>query len=707
MRSTTAALAVTLAFAPACGEDARPQVAATRTAALVAVETCAEVEAQLKARAIARMDERLDANLQQALSGGCGYPVGAEDGGIPSPVPPASSGDGEGAGPSEWSGTNDQVRGVDEPDLVKTDGTHVYVVADGRLQILAAWPASETRRIASLAVPGTAKRLLVHGDRAVVFSSVSVEVPSVPPPDDTEPLPLPPIAVTAWPPECTYGYDCVPQGDGTPLAVTVVDLTDRTAPRIVRETRFSGSYLAARRIGEAIHVVTTTPERSFEGLDHGESYLCREPASELALRAAFERLRKQNRARIEATDVSAWLPTAVDVSYAGGTRGERPVATGCGGFYVAPEADGTAFLSVASLDLGDDTTLGVTTTLGRPGFVYVAPETLYVAAPQWWSGGSWFWADPTVSTEATTVHAFALRAGDAPRTDYLGSGVVKGRVLNQLALDEHESHLRVATTSGWWGPELSNAVTILRSTGAALEEVGSVDGIAPGEDLRAVRFDGDRGFVVTFERTDPLFVLELGDPAAPRVAGEVVVPGFSTYLHLMDPSHLLTIGLDVDESSWFQGIRLQVFDVADPAQPALDHAELIGSRGTASEAATDHLAFNYFAPKDLLAVPIVVCEGGDGGWYGPVPKFSGLLVYRVTAAAGFDLLGGVSHPFPELTDPYAAGPCSGGWTRSSSLVKRSLFLEDFVYSLTADELRVQDTRALGADLARVDLTAAD
>jgi hypothetical protein len=702
MRSTTLALTAVLTLAPACGELTQPKVR-VRSAALASVHGCEEVEAQIKARAIAQMNAALDASLELALAGTCrGGTVVGMDGLPPMPTSPPPSG-GEDSGPSERSGTNDQVRGVDEPDLVKTDGTHLYVVADGKLQILAAWPVAETRRLATLEVPGTAKRLLVHGDRAVVFSSLPPD--ALPPPPGGGAEPLLPIAWGSWPPECTYGYDCVPQGDGTPLAVTFVDLTDRTAPVILRETRFSGSYLAARRIEDAVHVVVTAPERWFEGLDYGYDLVCLEMPA-FALRAAFDRLREQNRARIEATDVSAWLPSAVDVSYADGTPRERPVFAGCGNFYAAPEAEGTAFLSIASFDLEDDATVGVTTALGRPGFVYASTEALYVAAPQRWQGGAWFWADPSASAEATTVHAFALRGGSVPGADYVGSGAVKGRLLNQFALDEHGGDLRVATTSGWWGPEMTSAVTVLRRNGAALEEIGAVDGIAPGEDIRAVRFDGARAFLVTFEKTDPLFVLDLADPASPRVAGELVVPGFSTYLHLMDPAHLLTIGFDADDEgpfSWFQGIRLQIFDVADPAHPALDHAEVIGSRGAASEAATDHLAFNWFAPKDLLAVPIVVCEGGDGGAYGSEVTFSGLRVYRVTPETGFTLLGGVSHPLPDPTDPYAPGACSGWWTQSTSLVKRSVFLDDFVYSLTSDELRVQDTRALGTDLARVDL----
>jgi hypothetical protein len=703
MRSTTLALTAVLSFAPACGELTQPRIP-VRSAALATAHGCEDVEAQVKARAIAQMNAALDAALKMALAGTCwDGTVGGMDGALP-PMPASPAPSGEDSGPSERSGTNDQVRGVDEPDLVKTDGTHLYVVADGKLQILAAWPAAETRRLATLAVPGIAKRLLVHGDRAVVFSSLPPETAPLPPGGGTEPLL--PVVWSSWPPECTYGYDCVPQGDGTPLAVTFVDLSDRTAPRIVRETRFSGSYLAARRIEDAVHVVVTSPERYFEGLDYGYGLICHEPLPAFAIRAAFDRLRDQNRARIEATDVSAWLPSAVDVSYADGAPRERPVFAGCGNFFAGPEAEGTAFLTIASFDLEDDATVGVTTALGRPGFVYASKEALYVAAPQWWQGGPWFWADPVASAEATTVHAFALRGGSAPGADYVGSGAVEGRLLNQFALDEHGGDLRVATTSGWWGPELRSAVTVLRRNGAALEEIGAVHGIAPGEDIRAVRFDGPRGFLVTFEKTDPLFVLDLADPASPRVAGEVVVPGFSTYLHLMDPAHLLTIGFDADDEgpfSWFQGIRLQIFDVADPAHPALDHAEVIGSRGAASEAATDHLAFNWFAPKGLLAVPIVVCEGGDGGAYGSEVTFSGLRVYRVTPETGFTLLGGVSHPLPDPTDPYAPGACSGWWTQSTSLVKRSVFLDDFVYSLTSDELRVQDTRALGTDLARVDL----
>jgi uncharacterized secreted protein with C-terminal beta-propeller domain len=691
VHAVTRAAVAALALAACRGGVDTPRVT-IRSAALTPIQGCDGAIAALRERAIADMNRRVDANLEIALTGGCyAYPVAG--GGLPA-APTASA-------PAQTSGTNDQVAGVDEPDLVKTDGTHLYLVADGRLQVLSSWPAAETSRLATLTLPGTPKRLFVAGDRAVVFSSMGTGSDGGITPGIGAPVPI------GWTGrECTYGYDCVPQGDGTPLLASVVDLSDPASPRVVRALQLSSSYLSARLIDDTVHVVVTAPAPAIGGLDFGEGLACSATGSADSIRSAFEDLRARNRAIIEGADLSASLPSGTDISYAGGTPTERPLFEGCGGFWAAPDADGTWFLSVASFAVHDGAPVGLTTTLGHPGVVFASSGSLYVAAPQTWYGGPWFWAAPVTREQATTIHQFRLRGAPAAGADYLGSGAVEGRVLNQFALDEHDGRLRVATTIGHLpDPATRSAVTVLRTTDTGLEETGRVDGIAPGEDIRAVRFDGDRGFVVTFRKTDPLFVLDLSDPAAPRVRGELVVPGFATYLHLVDPGHLLSIGFDAetfDTWSLYSGIRLQVIDVSDASVPALVDAEVIGTRGTGSQAASDHLAFNWFAPKALLGVPITVCESTDGT-YATQVTFNGLLVYAVSMETGFTSLGGVSHPVAS-TDPYAS-PCYGGWTSSTSLVKRSVFLDDFVFSITSDEVRVQDTRALGTDLARVDLLA--
>ncbi len=184
-----------------------------------------------------------------------------------------------------------------------------------------------------------------------------------------------------------------------------------------------------------------------------------------------------------------------------------------------------------------------------------------------------------------------------------------------------------------------DALSILHpAANGALEITGQLDNIAPSVDIRSVRYNGDVGFMVTFKKTDPLFVFDLSDPTAPTILGELKIPGYSTYMHFLDETHLLTIGYDADEMgdfAYFDGIQLQILDVSDLTDPHLVHREIIGSRGSTSEAATNHLAFNYFPSRDLLALPMVVCEGGDEGVYGDRMSFNGLMVYQVTADGGF------------------------------------------------------------------------
>jgi hypothetical protein len=221
--------------------------------------------------------------------------------------------------------------------------------------------------------------------------------------------------------------------------------------------------------------------------------------------------------------------------------------------------------------------------------------------------------------------------------------------------------------------------------------------MAPQEDIRAVRFDGDRGYVVTFKKTDPLFVLDLHDAAAPRTLGELKIPGFSTYLHRVDPTHLLSIGFDANDHgsyAYFDGLILQLFDVTQPTEPALLFKEKIGMRGSSSEAATDHLAFNYFAERNLLAIPATVCEGGGDGTFGDRVTFNGLLVYEMTLQHGFRRLGGVDHS-------KAGATCKSWWSGSTATVKRSIIMDDLVFSIASDRIKVQRLGRLGDDLADI------
>ncbi len=491
----------------------------------------------------------------------------------------------------------------------------------------------------------------------------------------------------------------------------------------------------SRRIGDAVHSVLVFPEPSIDGIEYWpeglEDYCwswyrydyyywdcyyeddCYEIEEEPEytdeeLMAMFDELKQQNKAIILSSDITDWLPSVRDVRHVNGEPQEEEGLLGtCDDFYVSMQKDGKNFLTMASLDMAGNGDMNATTIMGRPGAVYASSSAFYICSKHQHSPQIlWFFDEDQKIREASTIHKFTL-TNDPPASKYKASGVVAGRVLNQFSMDEHEGLFRIATSSGnLWDKSAQSAISIFADTGDELELVGQIDGIAPGEDIRSARFDRERGYIVTFKKTDPLFVFDLYDPRNPRIAGELKIPGFSTYIHRMDDDHLLSIGYDAVASeygdfSWFQGIMLQVFDVSDMANPLLTHKEIIGTRGTTSDAATNHLAFNFFRPRDLLAIPMVICEGEEGGsQYGNTMTFSGLMVYRVTTDAGFEYLGGVSHEGEEN----ARSACSNWWTNPNSKVKRSIFMDDYVFSVTGEEIKADLVSALGTDVAVIDLT---
>ena len=633
-------------------------------------------------------------NLDRALSANC-EPCrdpydpggGCQDAGvIDDPDPDPSAGD--------YSTTNTQVPGIDEADFVKNDGGYVYMLSPGKLTIIDAWPAAEAHVVAEAAIEGTAKRLYVHEDLAIVYSAVG--------------SPLYPAD------DCTYGYNCEFTGDGYPMKMTIFDISDRSQPLLTREIVANGAYLNSRRIGDIVHTVLVSPMVDIPYLSYwpsGVSYYAptcgdadaRRSGDEIA--ALFAELWQENRTRIANLELDDIMPTIRDRRWqAGAAASVETQYSICDQTYLSRTHDGVDLITLASFDPTTAGALDLTTVFGKSGAVYASADALYLAQPHDYSAqDSWYYDEST--TQATTVHKFRLTAG-SPDSEYVGSGVVKGRLLNQFAMDEKDDYLRMATTSGYvWGVNTHSTVMTLREDQGHLEVAGMVDNIAPSEDIRAVRFNGDVGYVVTFKKTDPLFVIDLVDPTAPQLRGELHIPGFSTYMHMLDAEHILSIGYDADDQgsfAWFQGIALQIMVAADLDAPALLHKEVIGTRGSTSDAATDHLAFNYYAPRSLLAIPMVICEGdGSGGDYGDRVTFDGLLVYRVTVDGGFSLVGGLPHAEPYAVDSWAG--CDNWWTSSSSPVQRSIFMEDWVYSISRDLIQIAPLDELATPAVSISL----
>lgn len=695
-------------------------------AKLIPLSDCDDVEDTIRTAALNKMNQQIDAYLKNALASNgqdCYYEY--EDRAMPgAPAPQATNLTGAQSGNSskdsshatQVSGTNNQVLGVDEADFVKNDTKYIYLLSDGYFHIYNAWPADQTHEIAKVKIEGAARKLFVEGNRALIYSSLPPRVAEAPFPDwaETSGAANAKVSSSSVSPdygsyrECTYGYDCQFTGDGRPTKITILDITQRSQPKLVRELKFSGSLLSARRVGESVFTVVSDMAVLFPNISYWPALknwsYCGAAIPEADIVDAFEALREANEKIILSTPIDTLLPAILDeVQPQYGSTSQKMPLKSCSGFYKASVEDGGQFTTIVALKLTEQEDVSTSTIISRPGAVYASGDALYMAVTRAQSVYDVYETSANDLHEASAVHKFLLDAVKA-KTNYLASGIVKGHVLNQFALDEHNGHLRIATTTGRVPQDdVHSTLTVLKQNGEVLEPAGIVDGLAPSEDIRSVRFDGDRGFIVTFKKTDPLFVIDLSKPSLPKVLAELKIPGFSTYMQMMDKNHLLSIGYDADDQgsfAWFTGVLLQIFDISDPSDPVRTHKYVIGTRGSTSEALTNHLAFNYFAPKGVLALPMTICEGGSGsgGSFGDTMTFSGLMVFNVSADTGFSQRGQVPHPLgPEAT-------CYNWWTQASSQVKRSIIMDDYIYSISSSLMKVNHLDHLGIELKYLPIT---
>ena len=202
----------------------------------------------------------------------------------------------------------------------------------------------------------------------------------------------------------------------------------------------------------------------------------------------------------------------------------------------------------------------------------------------------------------TLIHQFSL--DDGTGATYVASGEVEGRLLNQFAMSEYNGDLRVATTTDNWGnfgDQSESTVYVLRPNGTDLEQISSISGLGKGEQIYSVRFIDDVGYVVTFRQVDPLYVLDLSDPANPVLDGELKIPGYSAYLHPVGDGLLLGVGQDATDEGRTTGTQLSLFDVSDPANPQRISTLPIGGQ---SEVEWDHRAFLFWEPDGTIVLPV-------------------------------------------------------------------------------------------------------
>lgn len=670
----------------------RPALKSESRARLVSVRNSlvsSNCQPRTETRCISEQGQLVDSSL--CRSKGVSYGTGGTTSATPSfagassnNLAVASRSEEDSSGATQYSTTNNQVASVDEADYVKNDANTVFVLSADGLRVIDAWPADQTHEVAHLTLPGEPRRLFLEQNRLVVYTRLQNGEGRG--------------AGRANPSDqgCTYGYDCRFTSEGGHTLAIVFDVTSPAFPKELARYEMSGAYVASRRVGSVVYTVLhDTGAPQIPGLDttlHAGSYA--------EMQQVFEARLATNEALIDQTSDDYFLPWTESTA----PDGTKSVNSSCDRALQDPGAQGSSFVSLNAFDLTQLMPPTRTVLGANPGYVYASASALYLAVdrtPEAETTSS-YTGSHTRATDSA-IHKFAL---DGTDTRYVGSAVLPGHVLNQFAMDEQQGVLRVASTRGWVpDPKVESFVSTYRDTADGFGELGRLGGIAPTEDIRSVRFDGDRGFVVTFKKTDPLFVFDLAEPAQPKMLGELKIPGFSTYMHRLDQNHLMAVGFEADDQgsyAFFNGIQIQIFDVSDLSNPTLTWKKVIGTRGSGSEGLTNHLAFNYFPPKKMLALPLTICEGGGNGTFGNQLTFAGLMAFDISLEKGI-----TEHGRLPFIDPSVVGgeSCGKWWTDSKSLVKRSIFMDDWVYGLSDAELRVASLSAMQTPVRTVPLTA--
>jgi len=561
----------------------------------------------------------------------------------------------------DYSKTNVQVAGVDEPDIVKTDGTFLYIVENGKITIVRAYPVGEAVVLSHITLNNSTSvsNIFIYGDRLVVFGNLYTYFGG--------PYPLLEGDLKT---EVAPSYFW--RGSSSTALIAVYDIADRSNPVLAKEIKIDGYYFDARMIDNYVYVV----------------------ASEYTYNIYYA---------LDEKNVTLDIPqiTIDNVS--------QNISAGDIYYVDVPELS-DVMTHVVSINLETNEVAEKSFLLGSSDTMYVSRNNIFLASIHYPYYPILLRADQISSSanqQTTILHKISINTGDIT---YIAQGEVPGRILNQFSMDEYNGFFRIATTVDYnWESETSSSNNIYVLDGS-LKQVGKIENIAPGESIYAARFIGDRAFLVTFVQVDPLFTVDLSDPSNPRILGELKIPGYSEYLHPYDENHIIGIGKEVDPTidadkvhtpgaiyyTAILGLKIALFDITDIQNPVEEAKIVIGDRGTDSPALYDHKAFLFDREKELLVIPVSLYEitqevkdryvesNGTTDLTGTF-TFQGAYVYRLSLENGFELKGRITHQTAgdmQQTKDYWY------WGSSDTDITRALFIGDTLYTISGSMVKM-------------------
>lgn len=565
----------------------------------------------------------------------------------------------------DFSKTNVQVEGVDEADIVKTDGEFIYQINKNALNIVRAFPENQMKLVFSKAFNDEGfnplemfvddKFLTVIGEgykKNPYVSDKKVEekvqnMPSI--------LPMPPI---------NYDFHLT--------KIYVFNIENKNDIKIIREVEVEGNYLSSRKIGSSLYFVTNKYLNYYILNNNQENItpLYKDSAMNLEYKAVeYKNIR--------------YFPNFKEPNY----------------------------MIIAGLDLSKpDKKVNISTYLGAGNNIFVSLQNMFVALNRYDEENEAVQQSnekrimPRYITQKTEIFKFSLTEGNPT---YLSKGAVDGTILNQFSMDEFEGNFRIATTKmPTYRTDKDNFETnnlyILDET---MNLTGKIENIAPNEKIYSVRFMGNRGYMVTFKKVDPLFVFDLSNKNEPKILGKLKIPGYSDYLHPYDENHIIGFGKDtiemplkdendkvINTNAYYQGMKMALFDITDVENPKQKFVENIGDRGTSSPLLYNHKALLFSKDKNLLAFPVTIMKKQNEQnplEYGTF-EFQGAVFYNIDLQNGFKKTGKITHikdeDYKKIGNYYNDG--------SDDAIYRILYINENIYTISNSKIMANSLKNL-------------
>jgi uncharacterized secreted protein with C-terminal beta-propeller domain len=640
----------------------------------------------------------------------------AKDAGINAPTDKTISQEaGLGAGSQDYSKTNVQVEGVDEADIIKTDGKYIYAVVNENLFIIEARPAEEAKVLSKIAFESRPQDIYVNGDSLVVFGQ-----------DDL-----------IYNTEVYKGF----KRRGNFTFFKVFDITDKKNPKQARDLDFEGDYSNSRMIGDYVYFVTANFNYNYYDdempiprmIENGKavSVDCASDKAGCVIPDVYYfdiPYESYNFTSVNAINIKKHNQKVAGDIYL--LSGNQNMYVSQNNIYITytkyiseyqlmmevmkeivyPRLSAKDQEKITKIEATENYILNQAEKIAKIGRIIeryqasLPPEEQEKLAKEMEEKMKQKYQDISKELEKTVIHKIAIKDGEL---EYKASGEVTGQVLNQFSMDENNGFFRIATTKNqtWSRFEEENRESYnnLYVLDENLKPAGALEDLAKGEKIYSVRFMQNRAYMVTFKQMDPLFVIDLADPKNPKVLGELKIPGYSDYLHPYDDTTLIGLGKDTGETEWggvrTKGLKLSLFDVSNVSEPKEIDTYIMGDEGSDSIALRDHKAFLFSRDKNLLVIPVSIQEPGaiiseleplngfiEENILSGYPKltFSGAAVFKVDKS-GFELKGKIDHSDngkPADSDHWQ------GYSYYDNTVKRSLYIDDVLYTFSNKYLKM-------------------